>query len=499
MVGKTAEYWTTDKEKCSTSYLDQKLEVKADITSPKPFSLSATTNFTVVKVDVTLDGVDEEKEEAVGAFLKFDPTAIFDNLTADDTWLAPIAFKCEPNDLPTNEMLTVTLGDAYLYELIGNQIKYVEYIGNKVSLPAHHIKDRNFFLQGRVTSGCLRDKQVKVEHIKSQAVDLARYTSVSIAVEPINPSLNMNPCGLIVGGKGKYLAESVLPSEIAAKMEWTVTAGSVTITSEKQNLIIDVSAGMSVGPFQLNYTMKATNEYEFSTYHLPPAFIKGRVIEKKYVPVSFIIIGDISSAWKKPNLAEVNKFFEQVGIEFYEAFTLYEDNPLRYFYDFTSLAILDTYYGVTDVAGTVPITCVQSFRFSNLGGACMEGYGIVLRDLVPGEQQNRDFILAHELGHMCSLKDIYKEYITLDLNTITWDKVQGDWSGGKRQSSYYLPNHSMSTLILDCLLMNGLILSQAVSPDLSLDFVTGMDNFDNGSWRSINTGLLGMNRNPVVK
>jgi hypothetical protein len=100
---------------------------------------------------------------------------------------------------------------------------------------------------------------------------------------------------------------------------------------------------------------------------------------------------------------------------------------------------------------------------------------------------------------MCSLKDIYKEYITLDLNTITWDKVQGDWSGGKRQSSYYLPNHSMSTLILDCLLMNGLILSQAVSPDLSLDFVTGMDNFDNGSWRSINTGLLGMNRNPVVK
>jgi hypothetical protein len=60
---KTVNYSTQNKVDSSSSYLDQKLEVTATISSPESFSLSTSTNFTVVRVDVTVGGVGESAEE----------------------------------------------------------------------------------------------------------------------------------------------------------------------------------------------------------------------------------------------------------------------------------------------------------------------------------------------------------------------------------------------------------------------------------------------------
>lgn len=111
-------YHTGGKESCSGSYCDQTLTATADITSPQPFSLSATTitNFTVVKVDVAIGGVAEAKEETEGAFLGFAADATNDIWTAEGTnTLLGVSIQCWPLDLPTSEMVKLEFPDGFLY------------------------------------------------------------------------------------------------------------------------------------------------------------------------------------------------------------------------------------------------------------------------------------------------------------------------------------------------------------------------------------------------
>ena len=59
----------------SESYLAEQLTVKATVENEYGESASAmcTTNFTVVKVDVEIAGVAEDKEESEGAFVQYVP------------------------------------------------------------------------------------------------------------------------------------------------------------------------------------------------------------------------------------------------------------------------------------------------------------------------------------------------------------------------------------------------------------------------------------------
>lgn len=64
-------YFAPDPDKASTSYLAEPLTVRGTATNAEGISASAncTTNFTIVKVDVTIGGVGEDKEETEGAFV----------------------------------------------------------------------------------------------------------------------------------------------------------------------------------------------------------------------------------------------------------------------------------------------------------------------------------------------------------------------------------------------------------------------------------------------
>ena len=194
MVGNTAQYWTTGKESCSAGYLDQKLEVTAHITSPQPFSLSATTNFTVVRVDVAIAGTSEETEETEGAKVLFyadNPDGTLSSLAQAD--MAGVSITCTPSNLPYGERVTVEAPADCLYVRDGTN-----YVAAAGSYEASEIGSKEFFLHGHDVTAF----EILVTHPASQAKDKAKVTVFD------NP-LGKNEC--------EACAKCVLGSQIANK------------------------------------------------------------------------------------------------------------------------------------------------------------------------------------------------------------------------------------------------------------------------------------------
>lgn len=167
-------YQTKDKESCSAADRDQVITVAA---SPGG---NATTNFTVVKVDVTIDDVKEDTEETEGAFVAY----------AEDTngvWtvqgtnaLAVVSIQCFPEDLPDGETITISAPSKFLYELIDDQ-----YVEAQTSYKAREINTNRFYLHGHAVSGGLKDKESVIEHNGSGAKGRAKFTVIQVVcIEP---------------------------------------------------------------------------------------------------------------------------------------------------------------------------------------------------------------------------------------------------------------------------------------------------------------------------
>jgi hypothetical protein len=438
-VGKETEYWTMDKEACSTSYLDQILKCTATVTNPPPgITLSVSTNFTVVKVDVILDGLVETNEEAVGAFLKKDTLTDYTGKTYDQdvgAWLKPVTIICMPDNLPNNERVTIIMPDPdKLYELKSDGKLYIaepEYIANDV-------KNRKFFLQGRKTSSGLKDRKITVKHLLSEAIDIAKYTNVNIQMEPISAEApEINPCGIVQGTIGRFKVMTVEPADMIAVMNWKVDSGPVTLVSDPKNLEVQVQANMSSGDFKLLLDFDKTIS-SFSTYNLPPAYIRGRVLQQTTPKIHFYVLAnnDGSDLCTFVNLNVVNRYFKQAGIKFreYET-TIIEDSTLM-----SSWAILWIGPLITP-SDDEPVLKVFIVKSTGRGvGFTFPGNRIVIQS-----GPDCDIILTHELGHACGLDDIYTHSdipllyrdLTEDELKISIDKIPADHSGGKGQGYYF--------------------------------------------------------------
>lgn len=173
------KYFASNPDKASKSYLSESLTVQGTATSAEGLSVSAncTTNFTVVKVDVTIGGVDEEKEEKEGAFIPYVPDS--DGAISEEgkAKMIPVTFSCLPT-LPAGEMVTVThSGEGELYEELANgELVLI----TATDYPACEIGSRVFKLHGHGDSSALRDGVVRIDHATSGAKDVAEYTSFSV-------------------------------------------------------------------------------------------------------------------------------------------------------------------------------------------------------------------------------------------------------------------------------------------------------------------------------
>ena len=168
--------WTTNREVASASYRDQSIEATAD-------GMKASSEFTVVKVDVTIGDVGEDKEETEGAFVSFAVDGT--NTVICNHWtnmLKEVSFSCYPSNLPSNEVVRISNnGCGELYEQLPDGslvlITAVDYQANEVS-------QKCFKLHGHSGSSEFMGEGISIEHLTSGAMDEAPYTVLEIKLVP---------------------------------------------------------------------------------------------------------------------------------------------------------------------------------------------------------------------------------------------------------------------------------------------------------------------------
>ena len=135
----------------------------ADVTSP----------VTVVKVDVVMDDVDEDKEETEGAMLYYIPDAENGEWTEEGTnELRKIRFVCEPAD---GEMLkheiAITAPEDILFEKVGK-----EYYPAKESYTVEELNKKEFRVHGHRRSEKYLGDEIEAVHLPSGAKDKVKLT-----------------------------------------------------------------------------------------------------------------------------------------------------------------------------------------------------------------------------------------------------------------------------------------------------------------------------------
>ena len=175
--GNSLTLWTTNREVASASYRDQSIEATADV-------MRASSDFTVVKVDVTIGDVSNEYEEASqGAFVSFAVDGT--NSVICNHWtnmLKEVRFSCDPSNLPSNELVRITHnGCGELYEqLPDGSLQLI----TAVDYPANEISQKCFKLHGHGGSSEFMGERIAIEHLSSGAIDEAPYTVLEIKLVP---------------------------------------------------------------------------------------------------------------------------------------------------------------------------------------------------------------------------------------------------------------------------------------------------------------------------
>ncbi|MGN0843211.1 MAG: hypothetical protein ACI4QF_08090 [Kiritimatiellia bacterium] len=168
----------------SSCYREEPLVVVGTVypngTSGPKISAACTNRFTIVKVDVEIGGVDEDKEESEGAFLPYFADKDGSLTEEGKGKMSTVRLSCEPC-LPEDEVVTMSCtGAGELYEVKANgELAKV----TAVSCRADGIGSRIFKLHGHGSSESYKDGRITIEHPSSKAKDVAAYTSVRVNVE----------------------------------------------------------------------------------------------------------------------------------------------------------------------------------------------------------------------------------------------------------------------------------------------------------------------------
>lgn len=162
----------------SDSYEQEHLmcEVKLkDGCNPPCESGAGTENdFTIVKVDVTIDDVPETVEEKDGAFTYYVPDD--DAPIWAEEWtnsLKDVSITCEPHDGEmSNQIVKLDFPVKHLY--VENEDG--TYVEAKESYTVKELNKTKFKLHGHKKSEKYKDKEIVAEHVVSHATDTAKFT-----------------------------------------------------------------------------------------------------------------------------------------------------------------------------------------------------------------------------------------------------------------------------------------------------------------------------------
>ena len=175
----TVSYQNKDSETASGEYLAERLAASVTLAGMDS-SVVCATNFTVVKVDVKIDEMDEVEEETEGAFVQCVPDDKGEISTEGTDKMVSVSFVCEPHGIPSSEIISVSCyGRGELYETLPDGA-HSKMASGKFSL--NEISGRKFKLHGHKVSHSDKDGSVRIVHVSSAASDVAKYTSFGIEV-----------------------------------------------------------------------------------------------------------------------------------------------------------------------------------------------------------------------------------------------------------------------------------------------------------------------------
>ena len=223
----TISLWTEDREKASDTYLGETITASA-------CGATATTNFTIVKVDIMLDGLLEDQEESVGCFLPLlyydlnSPAIVFPDHVK--TALAPLSVKCKPISIPAEYPVTLCSSESLV--LYSDSTGTGSRFASGTTFSALELATRSFFVSGRLLGSSERSESVSAAHAASHAQDLALGTVYGIHHSARKPArTNPNPYRTKYGVGEEvnlYAAPSSLP------VLWATDNGTIASRTSHQ-------------------------------------------------------------------------------------------------------------------------------------------------------------------------------------------------------------------------------------------------------------------------
>lgn len=159
-----------DNETASQAY-------RAETITARVGEVQASTNFTVVKVDLVVDELSESVEESVG----FSVPKCWRMMGEVSTPIFVRSFRvnCVPQLPDSFDIQVMTTLQGLIYTNRINQIQTDFSRGTqRVNMSATSLLNTVFFLAGEQTSHTVRDAMISALHTDSKACDASRYTSI---------------------------------------------------------------------------------------------------------------------------------------------------------------------------------------------------------------------------------------------------------------------------------------------------------------------------------
>ena len=168
--GKDFEY----SDKHEQENLCCEVKIKDGCTPQCEGGAGSKDEFTVVKVDVEIDDVNELMEEKEGAFTYYVPDG--DAPIWAEEWtnsLKDVSITCEPHDGEmSNQIVRLKFPEKHLYAKNKDGV----YVEAKTAYTVEELNKTKFKLHGHEKSGSYKDKQIVAEHVVSHAIDKASFT-----------------------------------------------------------------------------------------------------------------------------------------------------------------------------------------------------------------------------------------------------------------------------------------------------------------------------------
>lgn len=168
--GKDFEY----SDKHEQENLCCEVKIKDGCTPQCEGGAGSKDEFTVVKVDVEIDDVNELMEEKEGAYTYYVPCS--DAPIWAEEWtnsLKDVSITCEPHDGEmSNQIVRLKFPEGHLYAKNKDGV----YVEAKTEYTVEELNKTKFKLHGHKKSGSYKDKEIVAEHEVSHAIDKASFT-----------------------------------------------------------------------------------------------------------------------------------------------------------------------------------------------------------------------------------------------------------------------------------------------------------------------------------